>query len=165
MHVQADHVQAMVCARPLVAATHVAARPAIRATIVKHVIEINWIAHYAKIIHLIVLFVKTIHAATISVPMEPRVKWWAAASNVCVPQCILALIVKLVSWVLSRLPTNIFLIPIFVDTNPCAANPCLNSGTCSIVGTSSYTCTCLSGYSGSTCQLCKTSFIFHQPKI
>ena len=40
--------------------------------------------------------------------------------------------------------------------NPCANNPCLNSGTCSVTG-STYTCSCLPGYSGTNCQICNIS--------
>jgi len=37
--------------------------------------------------------------------------------------------------------------------NPCAPNPCANSGTCTATGTtqSSFTCACAPGYSGTTC--------------
>ena len=53
---------------------------------------------------IVLLIVKLIHVAIISVPMEPHVKWWAAASNVSVLQCILALFVKHVCWVFCWYP-------------------------------------------------------------
>ncbi|XP_071125494.1 lactadherin-like isoform X2 [Mytilus edulis] len=34
--------------------------------------------------------------------------------------------------------------------DPCSPDPCLNGGTCS-AASSSYTCACASGYTGSTC--------------
>ncbi|XP_062575528.1 uncharacterized protein LOC134237456 [Saccostrea cucullata] len=41
-------------------------------------------------------------------------------------------------------------------TNPCSPNPCQNSGTCSVSG-SSYTCTCSSGWSGTNCEIASQS--------
>ncbi|XP_052763753.1 delta-like protein A [Mya arenaria] len=41
-------------------------------------------------------------------------------------------------------------INISVKDDPCSPQPCLNSGTCSISGTN-YTCNCMSGYLGDTC--------------
>ncbi len=44
----------------------------------------------------------------------------------------------------------------FIVTNACTNNPCLNGATCNPTGTgTTYTCTCVSGYSGANCQLCK----------
>lgn len=37
-------------------------------------------------------------------------------------------------------------------SNPCNPNPCKNSGTCAVTG-SSYECTCPSGWTGSTCDV------------
>jgi hypothetical protein len=37
-----------------------------------------------------------------------------------------------------------------VTADPCASSPCQNGGQCSVSGTS-FTCTCASGYEGSTC--------------
>ncbi len=36
--------------------------------------------------------------------------------------------------------------------NPCSPNPCLNNGTCSATGATTFLCTCASGYAGTTCQ-------------
>jgi hypothetical protein len=36
--------------------------------------------------------------------------------------------------------------------NACSPNPCLNNGTCSTTGGSTYTCACAPGYSGMNCQ-------------
>lgn len=42
------------------------------------------------------------------------------------------------------------------DTNACSNIPCLNGATCSATGTgSTYVCNCVSGYSGTNCQICK----------
>jgi len=35
--------------------------------------------------------------------------------------------------------------------NPCLPNPCLNGGTCAVSGTS-YSCSCVAGFEGTTCQ-------------
>lgn len=39
----------------------------------------------------------------------------------------------------------------FSDTMPCQSNPCLNGGTCNKNG-KSFTCTCLSAYTGTRCE-------------
>jgi len=36
--------------------------------------------------------------------------------------------------------------------NPCLPNPCLNGGVCTATSSTSFTCGCTSGYSGTTCQ-------------
>ena len=43
---------------------------------------------------------------------------------------------------------------IYLDTNACSNNPCLNGGACQVTGTgATYTCTCQPGYSGTNCQI------------
>ncbi len=41
-----------------------------------------------------------------------------------------------------------------VARDPCASSPCQNGGTCTRRSSSSYSCTCMSGYRGTMCQ-CK----------
>ena len=41
------------------------------------------------------------------------------------------------------------------DIDDCAGNPCQNGGTCSD-GVDSHTCTCITGYTGSTCETSKS---------
>ena len=49
---------------------------------------------------------------------------------------------------------------IFVsDIDDCAENPCQNNGTC-IDGLDGYTCTCPSGYTGTTCEISKLVHVF-----
>lgn len=36
--------------------------------------------------------------------------------------------------------------------NACSFSQCLNGGTCTVTGTTTFSCTCASGYSGTTCQ-------------
>ena len=36
--------------------------------------------------------------------------------------------------------------------NACSFNQCLNGGTCTVTGTTTFTCTCPTGFSGTTCQ-------------
>ena len=38
-----------------------------------------------------------------------------------------------------------------LDINECASNPCQNGGAC-VDGVASYTCNCLTGFSGAECQ-------------
>ena len=40
------------------------------------------------------------------------------------------------------------------DIDECAPKPCLNGGNCDD-GVNSYTCTCASGYEGTTCEISK----------
>ena len=48
-----------------------------------------------------------------------------------------------------------------IDSNACSNSPCLNGATCTITGTgSTYTCTCVSGYTGNNCQICNFNKIF-----
>jgi hypothetical protein len=37
--------------------------------------------------------------------------------------------------------------------NPCAAEPCLNGGQCTVTDVSSYQCQCAPGFDGKTCEL------------
>jgi hypothetical protein len=39
---------------------------------------------------------------------------------------------------------------LFSDTNECASNPCKNGGNCTD-GIDSYTCSCVKGFTGTTC--------------
>ena len=39
--------------------------------------------------------------------------------------------------------------------DPCATAPCLNGGICQRSGNNGYTCICLDGFTGDTCQTCK----------
>ncbi|XP_071125493.1 lactadherin-like isoform X1 [Mytilus edulis] len=41
--------------------------------------------------------------------------------------------------------------------DPCSPNPCLNGGTCTGVTSSSYTCACATGYTGSICNTVQMS--------
>ena len=43
------------------------------------------------------------------------------------------------------------------DINDCAGNPCRNGGTCRD-GVNSFTCSCVAGYTGNTCQFSKVYF-------
>ena len=55
----------------------------------------------------------------------------------------------------------------FVDINDCADNPCLNSGTCSD-GVNSYTCSCITGFTGKDCETSKSLYItvgYGRPKF
>ena len=36
--------------------------------------------------------------------------------------------------------------------NPCSSNPCYNGGTCTNLSTTTYMCTCQTGYAGNQCQ-------------
>ena len=45
-----------------------------------------------------------------------------------------------------------------LDNNPCSPSPCLNGAGCQVSG-SSYICSCLSGYSGTNCQICNLKLI------
>ena len=40
------------------------------------------------------------------------------------------------------------------DVNECASNPCQNGGTCTDL-VNSYTCACVSGYNGTSCEIGK----------
>ena len=54
---------------------------------------------------------------------------------------------------------------VWLDSNACSNNPCLNGGVCAITGVgTTYTCSCPTGtgYSGTNCQTCNLHFIFHQ---
>ena len=42
------------------------------------------------------------------------------------------------------------LFTLFVDTDDCSSNPCMNGGTCTD-GTNSYSCACAAGYEGVNC--------------
>ena len=43
------------------------------------------------------------------------------------------------------------MIVLFLDINECVTNPCENGGTCgNTIG--SFTCTCVAGYDGDTCE-------------
>lgn len=39
----------------------------------------------------------------------------------------------------------------YITVNACSNNPCLNGGACQVNG-ASFTCSCLSGFSGNNCQ-------------
>src|SRR5262245_32999946 len=39
-----------------------------------------------------------------------------------------------------------------VGRHPCSPNPCQNGGTCKATGSTRYSCTCASGYSGTDCE-------------
>ena len=41
---------------------------------------------------------------------------------------------------------------IFIDTNECASNPCLNEGNCTTEHVGNYTCNCRTGYEGENCE-------------
>lgn len=43
---------------------------------------------------------------------------------------------------------------VFTDGNQCQSSPCQNNGTCKD-GLGTYTCTCVDGYEGKDCELCK----------
>ena len=45
-----------------------------------------------------------------------------------------------------------------VETNACHSMPCLNSGTCTVVGVDSYMCICQVGYHGALCETGKTNY-------
>ena len=50
-------------------------------------------------------------------------------------------------------------------TTACSNNPCQNGGTCQLTGSgSTYTCNCVSGYSGTNCQT-YTNACFNNPCI
>ena len=36
--------------------------------------------------------------------------------------------------------------------DPCSSSPCLNNGVCFSTGTTTFSCACVGGYTGSTCQ-------------
>jgi len=38
------------------------------------------------------------------------------------------------------------------QTSPCTPNPCQNGGTCTVTGTTTYSCACADGYTGTNCQ-------------
>ncbi len=40
-----------------------------------------------------------------------------------------------------------------LDSNACSLNPCLNNGVCQAGNGNNYICNCLSGYSGTNCQI------------
>ena len=46
------------------------------------------------------------------------------------------------------------------DGDDCSPNPCQNSGAC-IDGVQTYTCICLAGFEGDSCQLGKLLFLTH----
>ena len=55
---------------------------------------------------------------------------------------------------LSNLITNYM----FAEIDECSPNPCENGGSC-IDAIGDYSCTCISGYTGTNCQNGKTPFI------
>ena len=46
----------------------------------------------------------------------------------------------------------------FVDIDECSSNPCTHGGTCHD-GVASYSCTCISGYTGTNCEISSLYFI------
>jgi len=50
-----------------------------------------------------------------------------------------------------------FLFSHFLDVDECSSNPCENGGTCTD-GVNGFTCSCLAGYTGTTCETSKIIF-------
>ena len=53
--------------------------------------------------------------------------------------------------------SNFLFIYFRIDIDECASNPCQNDGICED-GDNSYTCTCVSGYTGPNCETGKIVF-------
>ena len=52
--------------------------------------------------------------------------------------------------------------PLTGDVNDCSPNQCLNGATC-VDGTNSFSCTCVSGYSGLLCETgIRIPFLLHR---
>ena len=52
----------------------------------------------------------------------------------------------------------------FSDINECASNPCINGATC-VDRVNSYTCACMNGYTGNTCETGMYRYIGHSNSV
>ena len=54
---------------------------------------------------------------------------------------------------------------LYLVSNACSNNPCLNGATCQVTGSgSTYTCACPPSYSGLNCQICKIKHYYNGNK-
>jgi hypothetical protein len=59
-----------------------------------------------------------------------------------------------------------FILKINLVLNPCSSNPCQNGGICSPnLNTQTYTCTCLSGFTGTNCNIGNESWLLNELKL